>query len=308
MGTPDLSALKSIVETLHEGAALVNLNDSHWPVVWFNPAFAAMSAELVGTLDGQSAYQLVDAIAGASGLAEVTDAIASATRVEIPLDTGRGSRLFLTYVPLTNKKRVRRKQGWLLLRYADALEHRTATAAMETELGEARQRLRDLSDDVVTGLASEQRFRDTLRRDFAQGVRQSSSLSLIIYRMDAYDAYLATFGEHATDSCLRMLARTVTRRLRRGSDLAGRAGDDHIAILMLGVAASDADRLAEKIVADVEALRIHHPRSATAKFVTVSHSTRTIVPGGEDDADAWLNAVLADIAVETAPHALLNQA
>ena len=305
--SPTKRQLLVAMEALHQGVALIDTDSSEWTFTWFNQAFAALTAERVGALGDDSARNLLERLGGAAAVTAMRDAVSAATEREWPIVLSDNQRLSVRFVPLVDADGVRTAHGWLMLRYNDAYELEVRKLTTTQELALTRRRLRDLSHDPATGLAGEQNFRQALRRDAALAARQRTSLSVIVVRMDAFDAYRATFGDHATDSCLRMLARTITRRLRRGSDLAARASVACLAMLMHDIDSDDARAFAERIANDVDALRIHHPRSDSARYVTVSYQARSVSPDADFDSERWLDELLATFDQPVAPPALIGQ-
>ena len=79
-----------------------------------------------------------------------------------------------------------------------------AGSDMHHALLKAKRRIRDLSrDDPVTGLLNDRAFRDVLEHDWAVAAREKSTLALVLFTLDDFDAYIDVFGKHASDSCLR---------------------------------------------------------------------------------------------------------
>ncbi|MEM8985061.1 MAG: diguanylate cyclase [Pseudomonadota bacterium] len=304
----DRGALQAALEASQQGAALIDTDDSGWRVCWFNPAFAALTASHAAALGSDSARELLERVGGGAAVTELRDAIANAAVADWSVAGTEQPDLLFRYVPLDDEHGVRRSYGWLFMRYRDSDEAIDVDRSLRRELTASQRRLKELSDDPATGLAGSERFRETLLREAAIAARQQAPLAIVVLRMDAYATYRETFGEHATDSCLRMLARTVTRRLRRGSDLAARVADESIAILMHEHDTSSAETFAQRIVADIEALRIHHPRSDTARYVTVTAICAATVPDSEHNALGWLDELLAGAGSGQAPPPLLNSA
>jgi diguanylate cyclase (GGDEF)-like protein len=111
-------------------------------------------------------------------------------------------------------------------------------------------------------------------------------LSVLVFRIDAFEAYLALFGRHAADSCLRKVGHAIANSVRRGGDFCARAGHDRFAVLMTGGDESAAPEHAARIAQRVRDLAIHHPRSLPARYVTVTWQVASSVPArAEDDAD-----------------------
>ena len=150
-----------------------------------------------------------------------------------------------------------------------------AAGAADThhELLSAKRRIRDLTrEDPVTGLLNGKAFREVLGHDWAVAAREKSTLALVLFTLDDFDAYVEVFGRHASDSCLRRVGQAIRRCLRRASDVAARIDGDRLVVLSH---ASDEDGVrdfATKISTSVRELGLHHPRSSQGRFVTVSHS------------------------------------
>ena len=93
-----------------------------------------------------------------------------------------------------------------------------------------------------------------------------------------------------------MLVRTITRRLRRGGDFAGRADKETVVVLMNGGDASAAEQFADMIAKDVDALRIHHPKSPHGRYVSVRRTCRIFEPADTSSTTDVFEALLADLA------------
>ena len=122
----------------------------------------------------------------------------------------------------------------------------------------------------MTGLLNERSFREVLEHDWAVAAREQSSLALVVFTLDEFDAYVDVFGRHATDSCLRRVGQAVRRSLRRASDVVGRAGDTQLLVLSHASDEAGVREFAARISTAVRELGLHHPRSSVSKFVTVS--------------------------------------
>jgi diguanylate cyclase (GGDEF)-like protein len=145
----------------------------------------------------------------------------------------------------------------------------------------------------VTGLLNEAAFRDVLAHDWAVAAREQSSLALVAFQLDDFPAYLEVFGRHASDSCLRRVAQAIRRRLRRASDVAARVDDSNLLVLAHSSTEANVTEFAEKIAAAVRELGLHHPRSNSARFVTVSYRIAVAAAKGSGSSD-FLKRVLAD--------------
>lgn len=159
-----------------------------------------------------------------------------------------------------------------------------ATARLRDELVDARRQLKSLQRvDPVTGLASAGVFREVLERDWAIARRVQRRIAVIVFAVDSLAAYRDIYGRHATDSLLRKIGHAIGGSLRRAGDFSARLAGDRFAVLIGDAEPEQADALAVRIAAKVRNLAIHHPRSTTARFVTVSYAAVSEVP-------AWTRA------------------
>jgi diguanylate cyclase (GGDEF)-like protein len=157
----------------------------------------------------------------------------------------------------------------------------------------AKRRIRDLSrDDPVTGLLNGRAFADVFEHDWAVAARENGRLSLVTFTLQDFAAYLEVFGRHATDSCLRRVGQAIRRCLRRASDVVARPDGQRFVVLSHATDEGGVRDFAGKISTAVRDLGLHHPRSDTSKFVTVSYDV-TVVDVSADKRDA--REFLADL-------------
>jgi len=127
-----------------------------------------------------------------------------------------------------------------------------------------------LREDRLTGLSHRDWFWELYRRDFSVAIREHRALSLFVIDVDSLGTYNDTFGKSAGDSLLRQVGRALLSGMRRASDLVAREEAGRYIALAIGQSADQARRHAEHLASRVRDLRLHHPRSGVARFVTVS--------------------------------------
>ncbi len=132
---------------------------------------------------------------------------------------------------------------------------------------------------------------EVLRRDWSIAQRDARALTLMRIDVDACRDYLEVFGRSATENMLRQVGRTIASAMRRTSDVVARLANDEF--LVLGVSMEDARARdhAEHIAGRVRALAIHHPRSRTGRYLTVSVGVVTAVASRSVGSEALLEAV-----------------
>ena len=171
--------------------------------------------------------------------------------------------------------------------------------ALLSILRDARMHLRRLDGrDSATGILNRRVFDDLAERDWLMARREESELSVILFQINDFEAYRDVYGRHAADSCLAKVAHAITGTLRRAGDLVARYSDDRFVVLLNNHGAASAERLAGGIADKVAGLSIHHPRSQSGRFVTVSHGIAAAVPTASSTSAGLIEEAEANIGVE----------
>ncbi len=132
--------------------------------------------------------------------------------------------------------------------------------------------------DRLTGLLSGQWFHELAERDWALAQREARTITLIRFNVDTFSAYNATFGRAAGDAALRKIGFALHSGLRRPSDLLSRLEGGRFSAMAAGMPAEAARGHAARLVERVWELQIHHPRSQTGRYLSVSAGVVTHVP------------------------------
>jgi len=96
------------------------------------------------------------------------------------------------------------------------------------------------------------------------------------------DLYNTTFGRAAGDSTIRRVAHVVSGCLRRSSDVTARIDGGSLIAFAPGLTTEQALRIGQLMAERVRDLRIHHPRSAVLRYVSVSVGVCAAVPDPAD--------------------------
>ena len=147
----------------------------------------------------------------------------------------------------------------------------------------------------ITGLANRQAFLEVVQRDWAVASREQRRISVIVFQVDALDRYRDLYGKHAADSCLRKVAHAISGSLRRTGDVAARVADNRFAALVGSAEEGAAREFAAQIARKVRDLAIHHPRSPTDRYVTVSVGLASDVPPWGETDNSLLQKAEAEI-------------
>ena len=152
--------------------------------------------------------------------------------------------------------------------HAQDLERQVAERTQA--LVQANQRLVGLSlTDGLTGLANRRHFDEVLAREGERSRRDRRPMSLLMLDVDWFKSYNDQYGHPAGDVVLCQIARILLESVRRPGDLAARYGGEEFAVILPGLAVHEAEGMAERIRARVEALAITHAHGLSGR-VTIS--------------------------------------
>lgn len=279
--------LEQVFNASSDAVVIVSLDQSDWPIVLANPAFAAIAGD---DLTDKPFADVIERLLGREPALEISATLRARHETSFPAEIG-GSEYLLTLKPL---KRGRESAASFYAVICRGGQAATAVGDAQHALLRAKRRIRDLTrEDAATGLMNARAFRDVLEHDWAVAAREKNTLALVVFTVDEFDAYVEVFGRHASDSCLRRVGQAIRRCLRRASDVVARL--DGATFIVLSHASGDpgVTEFAARIAASVRELGLHHPRAKKSRFVTVSERV-SLATAGEDDADAaaFLDRVL----------------
>jgi diguanylate cyclase (GGDEF)-like protein len=144
--------------------------------------------------------------------------------------------------------------------------------------------------DRSSGLSTPEHLMEVLRRDWSIAQRDGRTLTVMHIDVDGCRDYLEVFGRSATDTMLRQVGRTIASAMRRTSDIVARLANDEFLLLGVSMEEGRAREHAEHIAGRIRALAIHHPRSRTGRYLTVSVGVVTVVPPRDRGSDALIGA------------------
>jgi len=129
-----------------------------------------------------------------------------------------------------------------------------------------------------SGISTEEQLLEMLARDWSIGQRDGRTVTLMHFEIDSWAEYQEIFGRSASDNVLRQVGRTIASVMKRASDVVARSGQGGFLVLGVSMEADAALSFADQIAARIRSLSIHHPRSGTGKFLTVSAGAVTAQP------------------------------
>ena len=132
--------------------------------------------------------------------------------------------------------------------------------------------------DGMTGIANRRRFDDTLDQQWRACERDQKPLSLIILDVDFFKPYNDHYGHLMGDQCLKTIARTLEKNIRRPTDLVARYGGEEFACILPTTDSVGALNRALELLKAVRDLKIEHASSDVAPEITISAGVATLIP------------------------------
>jgi two-component system cell cycle response regulator len=282
----DVDFYRRLLECSPEGVVLVDARNPEHPVVYVNPGFESLTG-----------YSSADLIGRNLRLLQADDREQDARhRLREALTKGESCRVLL---------RNYRKDGTVFWNEMTVLPLRDGEGRITHFAGhhrDAGERLRidpklsrdamsgahqptvvAVRDDRLTGLYTLPYLEELLKRDWAIAQRENRSIAMFAIDIDALDLYNATFGRAAGDSAIRRVSHCVSGCLRRASDVTARIDGGSLMAFAPGLSNEQAMQLGQTMAERVRELRIHHPRSAVLRYVSVSVGVSAAVPGNQDE-------------------------
>jgi len=168
--------------------------------------------------------------------------------------------------------------------YSDLLEARTRLERANIELG------RQASLDGLTGIPNRRVFEKVLEEEWRRAVRVSGSLSLLMIDIDRFKVFNDQHGHLAGDECLRRVASTLKKALRRAGDSLARYGGEEFVVVLPGAEQADLEQTAEMLRTRVEELPIPLDGRGSTVNVTISLGGATITPAADGRPEDLISA------------------
>ncbi len=163
--------------------------------------------------------------------------------------------------------------------------------ALQRELLRASEHLEAVSRiDMLTEVSNRRHFDDFLQQVWDRARLDGSELSVMMIDVDHFKAYNERYGQPEGDACLKDIATTLKRRLRRPGDLIARYGGEQFIAVLVGTPLATATSAAERVRKGVENLNRLHAASNTQAVVTVSVGVACLRPNTPHSSPAQLIA------------------
>jgi diguanylate cyclase len=155
---------------------------------------------------------------------------------------------------------------------------------MEVQSAEAEKRLEEQRQlalrDELTQLPNRQGYQQRLAQEFERWQRYQRPLSLVVCDVDNFKVINDSYGHLAGDKVLRVIAKTLAKRLRK-TDYIARFGGEEFVILMPETGLEEACEVAETVREAIAVCPFHFKDQPVP--ITLSFGISEFVPGDQPD-------------------------
>lgn len=154
------------------------------------------------------------------------------------------------------------RTNWLMLQHEHLLLEKLETG---------NQRLDQLTRfDPLTEIANRRHFDEFLAQVWARARQDGQDVALLMMDIDHFKLYNDHYGHPVGDACLKEVAATMSRHLRKPGDLLARFGGEEFIAVLSKTSLPEAMAAAERVREAVWRLQRPHETSPVQPWVTVS--------------------------------------
>jgi diguanylate cyclase (GGDEF)-like protein len=166
------------------------------------------------------------------------------------------------------------------------IEEIQTSEQVQKKLEAANQQLLVISTlDALTGIPNRRRLDEVLWERWSAAIERQLSFSIMMIDIDYFKLYNDTNGHLAGDRCLQAVAGVLNRCRREFLDFVARFGGEEFLFVTVGLSKEECLSLGERILSEVEMLRIEHQSSSVAACITVSIGISYLLPNTDDKLD-----------------------
>jgi len=124
--------------------------------------------------------------------------------------------------------------------------------------------------DALTSVSNRRQFDQYLASEWKRASRYNSCFSIIMIDIDHFKFFNDHYGHQAGDDCIKQVAEAGYKVCSRETDLFARYGGEEFAMVLPATDHAGAMKVADRVLANVSALKIPHVKSAVTDHVTIS--------------------------------------
>lgn len=151
--------------------------------------------------------------------------------------------------------------------------------------------------DSVAEISNRRCFDEMFPLEWLKAKIKQTPITVLMIDIDFFKNFNDLFGHQKGDECIKSLAAVFKRQSRREVGIVARYGGEEFVLVLPSTRLVDGEKLASRIQAAINKLKIPHGGSQVDDYVTVSIGIASEIPFGEDP---WSLIQKADQALYTA--------
>ena len=124
--------------------------------------------------------------------------------------------------------------------------------------------------DPLTGVYNRRYLDENLKNLIGFMSRSGGQLTLMMIEIDFFQRYNDTYGYNKGDTCLKIIANTLSKGISRTEDFIARYGGKEFAVVLPNTDENGARIIAQKLISLTGECKIPHEKSEAASHVTIS--------------------------------------
>jgi len=132
--------------------------------------------------------------------------------------------------------------------------------------------------DGLTGIPNRHHMENLLTKEWRRSQREASHLSIMMIDIDYFKNFNDFYGHLVGDECLKRIAQTLEKTMRRPYDYVARYGGEEFLAMLPSTDQEGCYFMAERFLNVIQELKIPHEKSSIASHVTISIGAAIIVP------------------------------
>jgi len=143
--------------------------------------------------------------------------------------------------------------------------------SVSDKLAKETEKVRKIANqDGLTGIANRRYLDTVLEQEFRRHLRSQKTLSLIMVDIDFFKSFNDYFGHLAGDDILRLCANKMSELICRAGDFVARYGGEEFCIVLPNTSLVGAEKIAELLRQEIEALKISRDDLGDGQYLTIS--------------------------------------
>lgn len=170
------------------------------------------------------------------------------------------------------------------IRRITKLSDRTVEELSTTKINLAEQ----VNHDALTEIYNRYYMEEKLKQIIESFKRKRKVLSILMLDVDFFKLYNDTYGHSQGDQCLRTVAKTLCKELKRETEFVARYGGEEFVVVLPEINKKEACIIADHLLNSVRSCKIIHAKSKMADYVTISAGITSGIVSMEDTGEVFI--------------------